>query len=151
MPASDATPSDQLAVVSGFFDACQSGDVDEIGVTLAPDVTMYFLADDRPPIHGRDHLARFWAKMTRALDVHWSLDHALVCGTEVVVEWSLYWIHPGTAPRYVNRGTDWYVIDHGVICEARAYFYFPAAPPLIERDSQLLGFPYSERGYLADD
>lgn len=147
MPITDATPTDQIAVVHRYFDGCQAGKVEEIRATLAPDVTHYFLGDDRPPIHGSEHLARFWAKMKRVLDVNWSVDHELAHGTEVVVEWTLYWTHPDTGARLVNRGTDWYVLEDDLIREVRAYFHFPATPPLIGRDSQLLGFPYRERGY----
>lgn len=138
-------------IVRRYFDGCETGSVDDIRATLAPDVSHYFLASDRPPIQGDEHLARFWAKMKRVLDTHWSVDRALAADNEVVVEWSLFWTHPESGSRRVTRGTEWHVIGDGLISEVRAYFNFPVTPPLIDFDSELVGFPYAERGYLIED
>jgi ketosteroid isomerase-like protein len=137
--------ADNEPLVRRYFDGCESGDVDEIRATLAANVTHYFLANDRPPIHGDEHLARFWAKMKRVLDTHWSVDRALAVRNEVVVEWSLFWTHPETGGRRVTRGTEWHVVSYGEISEIRAYFNFPVTPPLIDYESELVGFPYAER------
>jgi ketosteroid isomerase-like protein len=110
----------------------------------------YFLADDRPPIRGEEHLTRFWSKMKVAVNAHWAVDHAISTGDEVVLERTVYWTHPDRGLRLANRGTDWYVLRDGKIREVRAYFNFPAATHLIERDSELMGFPYGERAYLVE-
>jgi len=150
-PGAAATENEALAVVKRYFGGCETGDVETIASTLDPDVIHYFLPADRPPIRGAEHLARFWGKMKRANQAHWGVDHAICVGDEVVVEWTLYWTHPGRGLRLVNRGTDWYIVQHGKIQEIRAYLHFPAAQPLIESDSELNGFPYKDRGYLVED
>lgn len=86
--------------------------------------------------------------MKRALNVNWSIDHLLARGDEVVLEWSVYWTDADGARR-VNRGTDWYVVRAGRIEEVRAYLNWPSTGAFTE-DSQLVGFPYAERGYLLE-
>jgi ketosteroid isomerase-like protein len=144
------TVPDNEAIVRRYFDGCETGDAKTIESTLDPDVVHYFLARDRPPIRGAEHLARFWSKMKGAVNAHWAVDHAIAVGDEVVLEWSLYWTHPQLGTRFVNRGTDWYVLRVGRICEVRAYNYFPATAPPMESDSELTGFPYKERAYLLE-
>ncbi len=142
--------TDPRAVVRHYFDGCNTGDLTTITSTLHPDVIHYFLPADMPPITGAEHLARFWAKMRRVIHARWAVDHAICAGHEVVVEWTLYWTHPDRGLRLVNRGTEWHVVRQGRIKEVRAYFHFPASPPLIESDSELTGFPYRDRGYLME-
>ncbi len=143
--------TDPRAVVGRYFDGCNTGAVADILPTLHADVVHYFLPADRPPITGAEHLARFWAKMKRVLDTRWAIDHAIRAGDEVVIEWTLYWTHPDRGLRLVNRGTEWHVVRQGRIEEVRAYFHFPASPPLTESDSELTAFPYRDRGYLMED
>ena len=145
-PSTDLTPE---SVVRRYFAGCNTGDVETLRSTLAADVVHYFLPGDRPPIHGDEHLARFWAKMKQALHVNWSVDHLLALGDEVVLEWSVYWTDPG-GTRRVNRGTDWYVVRDGRITEVRAYLNWPSTGGAFLEDSQLVGFPYGERGYLVE-
>jgi hypothetical protein len=41
------------------------------------------------------------------------------------------------------RGSEWYVMREGRIAEIRAYLMDDP-----QRDTELVGFPYAERGYL---
>jgi ketosteroid isomerase-like protein len=141
---------DAASVVDRYFAACNTQDVVALQGTLTQDVVHYFLASDRPAIRGADHLAHFWRKFTAVLAARWSVDHMMAFADEAVCEWTLYWTHPETGRRRVNRGTEWYILRNGRIAEIRAYFYFPATAPLMDENSELTEFPYSERAYLVE-
>ena len=49
-----------IDAVRRYFDACDSGVLEDFKPTLADDVVHYFLPDRFAPIRGADHLARFW-------------------------------------------------------------------------------------------
>ena len=142
--------SNDESVVRRYFDGCDLGDAEMIRQTLHDDVVHFWLDERREPIRGADHLARFWAKMKTSVGAHWSIDHLVSSSDEVVLEWTVYWTHPTSGRRLVNRGTDWYVMRAERIAEVRAYFHFPIDPAEIDRDSELRAFPYGERGYLLD-
>jgi len=135
--------SSNISVVLKYFDGCNSGDLDVLLSTLAPDVVHYFLPDRFPPIHGAEHLAKYWRKFKNLLDPVWRIDHILGRDDEVVSEWSCLWRPQGTSQRAMMRGTEWYVMRDARIAEVRAYFLYDDSA-----DTQLTGFPYAERDYL---
>jgi ketosteroid isomerase-like protein len=135
-----------VAVVQAYWDACNTGDVDELMATMAPDIVHYFLPTAFRTIHGAEHLAKYWRKYKQNLDPTWRIDHLMARGDEVVIEFSCLWRPPGSPVRLMNRGTEWYRLSHGRITEIRAYFIAdPAA------SAELADFAYAERGYLLDD
>jgi ketosteroid isomerase-like protein len=133
--------AENAEVIRRYFDGCQSGDLEVLLSTLAPDVLHYFI--DRPSVSGAEHLARYWRKMKRVTDPIWTVDHIIVRGDEVVSEWSVVQTPPGTQRRVLNRGSEWYVMREGRIAEVRAYFRWDD-----QANSELVGFPYRERGYF---
>lgn len=135
--------SNNISVVLKYFDGCNSGDLDELLSTLDPDIVHYFLPTQFPPIHGAEHLARYWRKFKRGLNTLWRIDHIMGRDDEVVSEWSCLWTPEGTSRDVMMRGTEWYVMRNGLIAEIRAYFLFDDAV-----DAQLTGFPYPDRDYL---
>jgi ketosteroid isomerase-like protein len=135
--------STNIFVVLKYFDACTSGDLDVLLSTLDPDVVHYFLPARFPPIHGAEHLAKYWRKFKNALNPVWRIDHIIGRDDEVVSEWSCHWTHQETSRRVMMRGTEWYVMREARIAEVRAYFLYEDSA-----DTQLTGFPYSERDYL---
>jgi ketosteroid isomerase-like protein len=139
----NATEASNIAMVRKYFAGCQSGDLNDLKSTLAPDVIHYFLPSRFPPITGAEHLARYWRKYKLALDPVWSIDHIVAQGDEVVSEWSCIWTPPGTQKRLMLRGSEWYVMRDGKIAEVRAYFMHDDAG-----DTGLTGFPYGDRAYL---
>ena len=139
----DSSESTNIQVVRRYFDGCMSGDLEVLKGTLAADVVHYFLPPRFPPIRGAEHLARYWRKFKQLLDPVWSIDRIIAQGDEVVSEWSCIWTPKGSTARIMMRGSEWYVLGDGVIAEIRAYFTDDAA-----RDTELVGFPYRERGYL---
>jgi ketosteroid isomerase-like protein len=137
------TEAANIEVVRTYFDGCNTGDVDQLTSTLAPDVTHYFLPPEFPPIGGAEHLAKYWRKFKRTLDPVWALDHLIAAGDEVVSEWSCIWSPPNGAKRLMFRGSEWYVVRDGRIREIRAYFIGGH-----DSNVELRTFPYADRGYL---
>lgn len=140
------TESANLAVVYRYFEGCSLGDERILRETLSTDVVHYFLPPRFPPIRGADHLVRHWCKFHRLLAPTWAVDHAIARDDEVVSEWSCAWTPVDSGRRVMMRGSEWYVLTHGRICEIRAYLMDdPTA------DTGLQGFPYTDRGFLTKD
>ena len=138
-----ALEKSNIANVLKYFDGCNSGDLDVLLGTLHPDVVHYFLPARFPPIHGAEHLAKYWRKFKSVLNPVWRIDHIMGRDNEVVSEWSCLWTPEGTGRDVMMRGTEWYVLTEGRISEVRAYYLFDDTA-----DAELTGFPYSERDYL---
>lgn len=132
-----------IDVVLRYFDACNTGEPEDLLPTLAADVVHYFLPTSFPTIRGAQHLARFWAKYHRTLDPTWRIDQIIAAGDVVVSEWSCRWRHSPTTDWTMSRGSEWYVMRDGVITEIRAYFGVDGAA-----ENELADFPYADRGYL---
>ena len=132
-------------VVLSYFDGCNTGELSDLLPTLDPDVVHYFLPDRFKPIHGAEHLAKYWRKFKILLNPTWKIDHIIAQRDEVVSEWSCLWTPEGTDQRLMFRGTEWYVLRSGRIAEVRAYFAFSDS-----HTTGLTGFPYGDRGYLGD-
>ena len=135
-----------INVVRKYFAGCNSGDLGELLGTLTPDVVHYFLSPKIPAIEGAENLARYWRAYKLALDPVWSVDHVIAQGDELASEWSCIWTPRGARERILTRGSEWYVMRGSRIAEIRAYF--------IANDgasTELGGFPYRERGYLAQE
>ena len=133
-----------LEVVRRYYEGCSTGDVEAMRATLADDVVHYFLAPNAgsAPVHGGEHLARYWRKVTGMIDARWVVDHGLVGDGEAVIEWTMYWRPAGADARVATRGAEWFVFAaDGRIAEIRSYYQ--QRPETTELD----GFPYAERGY----
>ncbi len=140
----NAAETANIAVVRKYFDGCQSGELEVLRSTLAPDVVHYFLPARFPPIRGAEHLAKYWRKYKLVLDPVWSIDRIIAQGDEVVSEWSCIWTPPETHKRLMLRGSEWYLMRDGKIAEVRAYFMHDD-----NGNTELTGFPYGARSYLA--
>lgn len=134
---------DHIEVVLDYFAGCNTGDLEQLRRTLDEDVAHYFLPRVHAPIHGAEHLARYWRKFHKVYDPTWKIDHIVGSGDEVVSEWSCAFVLPDSGARMMFRGTEWYVMRSLRIAEVRAYYQYDEG-----RDCQLNGFPYRERGYL---
>lgn len=96
------------------------------------------------PIQGAQHLAKYWRKFKILLNPTWKIDHIVAQKDEVVSEWSCLWTPEGTDQRLMMRGSEWYRMREGRIAEVRAYFGYTD-----KANTELTGFPYGSRGYLA--
>jgi ketosteroid isomerase-like protein len=133
-----------VQTVFKYYDACNSGDLDILISTFAPDVIHYFLPEIHKPIRGAEHLARYWRKFQHIYKPIWRIDHTLAMDEEVVIEWSCAYVPRGNEHRMMFRGSEWFEMRSGLIAEVRAYYQYDET-----RDCELTGFPYRERGYLS--
>jgi ketosteroid isomerase-like protein len=72
----NATEARNIEVVRKYYDGCNSGDIDEMMSTFAPDVTHYFLPSELAPIRGAEALAKNWKWWKDKLD---SVFHMIIC------------------------------------------------------------------------
>ena len=134
--------SDHITTIKRYYEGCNTGNVEAVMETCAPDVVHYFLAPGTAPVKGHEHLGRYWRKVRGMVDATWVVDHAISEGDEAVIEWTMLWTSGGTGRRHVIHGAEWYVFRDGVIAEIRAYY--DQRP---DTDTGLVDFPYAERGY----
>ena len=135
-------PADALERIARYYDACSNGDAEGVAETLCPDVVHWFLAPNQgsTPVHGAEHLGRYWRKVHGMIAPTWVVDHGICSGSEAVIEWSMFW-QPADGPRVVTRGAEWFTFRHDKIAEIRSYYQQRAG------DSELHSFPYETRGY----
>ena len=134
-----------LATVSRYYDGCSTGDVDLMRSTVDDEVVHWFLAPNPAPapVRGGEHLARYWRKVHRLIGATWIVDHILDGEDEAVIEWTMFWNPGGSGPRVATRGAEWFTFaPNGRIREIRSYFRQQE-----DRDTELEGFPYADRGY----
>jgi hypothetical protein len=138
----DTHPS-QLATIEAYYNGCTVGDLNLLHATLHQDVVHYVLSPNlgSKPVAGREHLARYWRKVTRAINARWVVDQAISMGNQTVIEWSMLWEPRPGDERIVTRGAEWFVFRAGLIFEIRSYYR--------QRDARAEphAFPYAERGY----
>jgi ketosteroid isomerase-like protein len=144
MTPPDPTRNAQTEIICRYYNGCSAGDLGLMQATLHPDVVHYFLAPNvgSRPVAGREHLARYWRKVARAIDARWVVERSVAMGREAAVEWTMFWTPPGTSGRIVTRGSEWFIFEDDLIREIRSYHQ--------QRDDQsteLEGFSYAERGY----
>lgn len=132
--------------IRGYFEACNSGDADQVAAFFAPDGVHYFPPGMyEGPFVGPDTIGRKWAEAVDRLGSVWTVDSFVgdpYTGV-AVIEWTHFKTKTGT----VLRGDEWYRFDRatGLISEIRAYYASPQADHL-ER-LELGGFDYEGRGY----
>jgi hypothetical protein len=126
-----------------YYRGCNEPDADLMASTFTEDVVHYYV--DHEPVRGREGLAGYWAKVGPRTQAHWTVDHAMVCGDEAVIEWAMRWTPPGLGEQELLRGSEWFVFRGGLIAEVRSYHnnYHLRDPANFE----LRGFPYDQRGY----
>ncbi len=131
-----------LDTIHTYYEGCSTGDVALIKSTLTLDVTHYFTAHE--PIRGAETLADFWRGLNAGdRRTVWTVDHGIVSGDEAVIEWTMITTFLDERPRELLRGAEWYQFREGRIAEIRAYYLWTPD----QRESELIGFPYAERGY----
>jgi hypothetical protein len=59
-----------------------------------------------------------------------------------VIEWTMTWRDPKSDERRLNRGTEWFRLEAGLIAEVRAYHHGDGRNPR----GDLLGFDFAARG-----
>ena len=77
------------------------------------------------------------------IDGQWWIEHGIEQGDEAVIEWTMTWRDPKSGERRLDRGTEWFRMRDGKICEVRAYHHGERKNP----QGDLLGFDHAGRGY----
>jgi SnoaL-like domain len=130
-----------------YIKGCNTADIGLIMSACADDVTAYFI--DMSPINGSVSLAQFWKMVHDVTKARWSVDHAIVAGQEVVIEWSQVWTPPGGSTEEFSRGVDWFIFVNGQIGEIHQYYRPRNLGP--DQLYELQGFPYRDRDYPVRD
>lgn len=125
-----------------YYTGCSTGDVELMKSTFTADVTHYFIGHE--PVRTAEALALYWKELNDGDDRYtWTVDHSIVSGDEVVIEWTMrVTFNDGRHPE-ILRGAEWYEFRDGKIAEIRAYYRWPSE----ELVSELVDFPYAKRGY----
>ena len=133
-----------VSTIKRYYQGCSTADRELMISTFTDDVVHYFT--HHAPIRGAENLATYWAKMQPRIKATWLVDHALVQGDEVVIEWTMRWAASETGKPELMRGAEWYIFRGEKIAEIRAY-YINRHLPYTQPNFELEDFPYAEREY----
>ncbi len=132
-----------IDTVVRYFKGCNTADIDLMVSCFTDDVEAYFI--DVSPIVGSHSLAKFWCQLHEATGARWTVDRGIAQGNEAVIEWSMLWTPSEATSEELSRGTDWFIFENSRISEIRQYYHARNLKP--GQNFELLGFPYTERGY----
>jgi ketosteroid isomerase-like protein len=122
--------------IARYFNAANAGDPSEIMDCFADDISVYTMG--HPPRFGSHAAAQTFVGL-HSSGARWTIDHYVIDGTEVVVEWTMLAKPPGEAQDVMHRGIDWFLFrEDGRIRQIREFLH---------GDRALDAFPYTERGY----
>jgi SnoaL-like protein len=136
---SDLTP---LERVKAYYRDLNTGDPEKVARHFKPDARHYYTRLG-PHTSGKE-IGGTTEQGVKHLDASWHLEHAIEQGDEVVIEWTMLWSDPRHGgERRLDRGTEWFRLDGGLIAEVRAYHHSDAK----NRQGNLLGFDHAGRGH----
>jgi hypothetical protein len=131
--------------IRGYFDDCNSGDIERVAANFEPYAVHYFPPGTyEGPFRGARTIAAKWSAAVKNLGSYWTVDQVLCDprSRRAVIEWT----HFKRVSGIVLRGDEWYVFSaRGLIEEIRAYYASPQDPSL--QQLELGGFDYAGRGY----
>src|SRR4051794_20215867 len=133
-----------IQTIRRYYAACNAADVAGVAACCTPDVVHFFLGSGTKPVHGHEHLGRYWRKVVGLIAAEWRVEHGIACDDEAVIEFSQEWTSPEDGQRKLWHGAEWYSFRDGLISEIRAYWDLNP-----NNDTGLVEFPYAERGYTA--
>jgi hypothetical protein len=127
--------------VRSYYAALNIGDADRIADHFTDDATHYYTR--LGPHEGARTIAEHAAWAVANIDGQWFIEDAIEDGERVVIEWTMTWRHPGSGEPRLDRGTEWFEFQDGMICEVRAYHHGNRKNPR----GDLVGFDHGGRGY----
>jgi len=143
--AVELTAGRMEAWIRGYFEACNSGDIERIAGYFEPEAVHYFPPGMyEGPFRGARTIARKWHDAVNTLGSVWRVDQVLCDAPtrRAVIEWS----HLKRRSGVLLRGDEWYLFSaRGLIAEIRAYYASPQDASL--QRLELAGFDYAGRGY----
>jgi ketosteroid isomerase-like protein len=140
----ELAPMSNLDHIRSYYDALNTGDVDLIDSHFTEDAVHYYT---RLGPHRAREIAENAKWGIENVDGKWHLEHGIEAGDEAVIEWTMTWRDPKTGERRLNRGTEWFRLRDGKICEVRAYHHGDKKNP----QGDLLGFDHARRGFTMLD
>jgi hypothetical protein len=136
---SDLSP---LERVKAYYRDLNTGDVEKVARHFQP--TAHHFYTRLPPMTSARGIGERTELGVRELDGSWHIEHAIEQGDEVVIEWTMLWRDPRHRnERRLDRGTEWFRIEDGLIAEVRAYHHSDPK----NRQGDLLAFDHAGRGY----
>jgi hypothetical protein len=136
---SDLAPLERVKV---YYHDLNTGDPDKVARHFQPGANHFYTR--LPPNRSAEEIGKLTEQGVLHLDASWHLEHAIAHGSEVVIEWTMLWRDPRhDGVQRIDRGTEWFRIEDGLIAEVRAYHHSDAK----NRPGDLLGFDHKGRGY----
>ena len=131
--------------VRSYYDALNTGDVEVIASHFTEDAVHYYTR--LGPHEGAERIGQNASMGVGMIDGQWFIEHGIESGDEVVIEWTMTWRDPASRERRLNRGTEWFRMEDGLIAEVRAYHHGDGNNPR----GDLIGFDFVSRGYRTLD
>jgi hypothetical protein len=131
-----------LERVRAYYRDLNTGDPERVARHFHADAHHYYTR--LGPHRSNKEIGEITERGVRHLDASWHLEHAIEQGGEVVIEWTMLWRDPRhDNVKRLDRGTEWFRVEDGLIREVRAYHHSDEK----NRRGDLLGFDHARRGY----
>jgi hypothetical protein len=135
-----------LERVRAYYRDRNTGDPEKVARHFRSDAHHYYTR--LGPNRNAREIGELTEQGVKLLDASWHLEHSIEQGNEVVIEWTMLWRDPRhDNVQRLDRGTEWFRIEDGLIAEVRAYHHSNEK----NRRGDLVGFDHSGRGYTTLD
>jgi hypothetical protein len=135
-----------LERVKAYYRDLNTGHPDKVARHFHPSANHYYTR--LKPNLSAQEIGDLTEQGVKHLDASWHLEHAIEQGNEVVIEWTMLWRDPRhDGVKRLDRGTEWFQVEDGLIREVRAYHHSDEN----NRQGDLVGFDNAERGYTVLD
>jgi ketosteroid isomerase-like protein len=126
--------------IRSYYEALNTGDAELVASHFTDDAVHYYTRLGPHRGRGIAENARWGVDN---LHGRWHYEHGIADGDEAVIEWTMTWRDPDSGEPRLNRGTEWFRLRDGRICEVRADHHGDKRNPR----GDLLGFDFEARGY----
>jgi hypothetical protein len=131
-----------LERVRAYYRDLNTGNVEKVARHFQPNANHFYTRLE--PQRSAQEIGELTEQGVKHLDASWHLENAIEQGDQVVIEWTMLWCDPRhDNVRRIDRGTEWFRIEDGLIAEVRAYHHSDAK----NRQGDLIGFDHAGRGY----
>ena len=131
--------------IRSYFDACNTGNAEEVITFFTPEATHYF-PEGSPfgTLTGAKAIGDCWARCVLELGSFWTVDNFV--GDPQTGKAVIEWTHFKKKSGLILRGDEWYQFTpEGRISEIRAYYASPTHEGV--KEHRIGGFDYRGRGY----
>ena len=135
-----------LERVKAYYRDLNSGEPERVARHFHPSANHYYTRLE--PNRSAQEIGELTEQGVKHLDASWHLEHGIEQGDEVVIEWTMLWCDPRHGDeRRIDRGTEWFIVEGGLIKEVRAYHHSDDT----NRRGDLIGFDHDGllRNYLS--